>query len=92
MAGHWLYLKKETWVNPGLNHERAEIRTPNQWLKRQNQSLKRAENPFVRGIFRDKLANFHVHCVHTLQGFHANCTQIAPNNELGKTNLYFNEL
>ena len=55
--------------------ERGEARTPNQWVKRYNQTLKRAENPFVRGIFRDKMANFHVHCVHKLQGFHAHCNQ-----------------
>ncbi len=30
------------------------------------------------------MANFHVHCVHKLYGLHAKCTQIAPNNELGK--------
>ena len=47
-------------------HERGEARTPNQWLKRHNQSLKRAENPFVWRIFRDKMANFYVYCVHKL--------------------------
>ena len=28
--------------------------------------------------------NFHVHCVHKLFGFHANCTQIAPDMVTGK--------
>ena len=58
-----------------------------QWLNRHNQSLKRAENPFLRGNFRDKMAKSHVHCVHKLQV----SMLTAPNNEPGKTNLYFNQ-